>query len=1054
MSWSLRVVTALLCSASFIPFADAAPGHFANSLTLTDWHVAPVLSSGRDKSPYCALATSYPTAGAVITYARNKHGSGTIAFDFQQAEFEPHQHYGLDIAFDGTTQQFAAEARNTHMLVVDLRNDHPLYSALDAGHDFQVSVQQGGPQLAIAGNSRAFFQLNYCVQALNGEPAGTPVTNASNVPDPSFGLQQPVIATAPQQTTRYSKTTRYSNLLWDKPLAPIARTGRPVLATPANLNAIVSKAGSTTASTEFTVSQNTVGQDGDESRADLGKMLDQARGPAQTTQRQKLNGMSSNDIVPSAANDLAQRATTNRDSLLYDDGAPAESFTAPRLSDQDSTIEKNAVRPSSQTVSKMVATAPVKTAPSPIAKTPMTPAMPAKPLPTVTADKPSATKTPAALPPALALASDNNDMAIADSLSGVNLPKPVTPVTPPPAKTNYIHDETRIVNAKDYANGTVPATNTPEAKSATPPVETKASALAAPVVPQEAIMWDAPATESPVAAASPVVTPMPVVVPPAPKPNPLAAATSSAPVINTPVTTTKTLPGLLDANRRAALLSDAPAMATAKTTSARSATAPVLAATAMPSPKSPTPVATAHNNPMLMGAGSKLPTPPVMPSTPLQTDSVLTKAVTPAVSKTATLTAKASVKPAPVMPAASVPPAFVEETVLDSKVRGPMRPANEAIQTSFADDSSMDAPTGTVTKTASAQFAATDDMLTAPDGLVPTNAARRVPLTFTPPAASTTSPWQTKNIAAKPNVPAYCILQNHFINQQNVFLSRGADGSASLGLDYNMELLQADHDYKTTIQVDNAFNEDFIGHANQPNLLIVTLGRKDSLFQALASGKAMHIEIEGGASTFDISGIKTGLPDFNNCLTTQGGASVGLLSVAALNNPVALTPTSVTAPATVPMVPAKTDILPLSMNAATANKILQQANIQGNVRQTATGYQWGSRLDTVQGEVKEQRFLADKADLLEAAMRDIDGREQSCHNPSFTSEIGAPDQHGSNETVKAETSCTQDKQVTIAALLYQRAGQIFRVWSQTGPQSARDQLIRQRDRLAKSVSDK
>ncbi|HEY1095716.1 MAG TPA: hypothetical protein VGF14_00590, partial [Alphaproteobacteria bacterium] len=83
MTRSKTIFSALLCSVSFISLsAQAAPS------AVTDWHVAPVLSVGPHAAPYCALATNYPEAGIIVTHARNKHGTGTIAFDFQDGEFD------------------------------------------------------------------------------------------------------------------------------------------------------------------------------------------------------------------------------------------------------------------------------------------------------------------------------------------------------------------------------------------------------------------------------------------------------------------------------------------------------------------------------------------------------------------------------------------------------------------------------------------------------------------------------------------------------------------------------------------------------------------------------------------------------------------------------------------------------------------------------------------------------------------------------------------------------------------------------------------------------
>lgn len=985
MNRSLTVFTALLCSVSFIPLAGAAPG-----APLTDWHVAPVLSGGKNTKPYCALATSYPAAGVIITHARNKYGNGTVAFDFKNAAFEAKQYYGIDIGFDGTTQQFAAEAKNDHMLTIELRNDHPLYSALDSGKDIEITVQQGGPHVTIAGNSRAFFQLNYCVQALNDEPA--PEIVAQRAAQPSFGLQQPA-PTYADTAEQYPQPAAQRSFMPSRQFAQAANI---------QVDAPVQMA----------------------NNAELSNMLDKARSASDTStatapKRQKLSSISSNDIVD--GNDGAPVNTPSRQSLLFDNPDAANDYVVPRLSDLDKskTTEPKAVPAQKAESAKAAAVAAkpapaVKPAPAPVSKpvvaAPKT--MPAAPLATAATDnKPSA----AALPPPK------------DSLSDLDEPM-IT--AKPPVQNRILSDKQRTVLATDYLQDKdTPAPSPTAAKTAAAaPAEkakTSTEKAAAEPAPQPAvkpaeIVWDKPAVTSAAMA-------------------PPAASTVAVPAA--PATTLPAPSAALADNKRQSLLMDNVPVPTS------------------PSATAPTP-ASAEAKAILAGSAK--------PSTSahLKADDVMSKAVQPVAPP-----AMAAVAPAP-----ALPPAIIEQSVMDKPTRGPMKRANEVVSVDFPeeDDGSDDA------QTQNPVMAAAKGPLTTPDALLQKNTpAAMTPISFKPPPAATATPWEAKNIAAKNGNSGYCILQSRFANQQSLFLSRSADGSATLGVDYGMDLLQTNRDYKTTVQVDNLFTEDFIGQARQPNLLVVQMGRKDSLFAAAAQGKALHVEMEGGASTFDISGAKGQMSSFNSCLGTQGGtpvvletptdmlrpaavapAPVAVTSVpviaaapAAVNTPTTLIPASpapiAAAPAPAVAAPAKPANSGLILTTTQVDDALAKANIPASARPMANGYQWGSSLDVIKGQVTEQRFLADKTDLLEAVMRDIDGQEQACVTKKFSSEVGAPEQHGMAESVVAESSCTTgNNETTVTASLYQRIGQIFRIWSQKGPESAHDLLIRQRDRLA------
>lgn len=962
MNRSLSVFTALLCSVSFIPLAGAAPG-----AALTDWHVAPVLSSGKNTKPYCALATSYPSAGVIITHARNKQGSGTVSFDFKNAAFEAKQFYGVDISFDGAIQQFAAEARNDHTLMIELRNDHALYGALDSGKDVEITVQQGGPHVTVAGNSRAFFQLNYCVQALTDETAAPIVANTANTP--SFGLQQPLDA-------------------YHAPVAKPTILPSRQFAQAANIQVDAPQAS---------------GND-----ADLSNMLNKARSASDMPKRQKLSSISSNDIV-----DPNQGAPVNnpaRQSLLFDNPDAANGYVAPRISDIDAgtnntnTSALNAAPKKVEPVKPVMAAAPKPVAPA----LPPTVRAEAKPVPAPVVSSGVAAKPSApALPPPK------------DSLSDLDEPIVAKPVV----KTGIISDSERTVLATDYLKGnTTPAPVVSKSAAAAMPAKPLATAKpvvadTAPAIKPADIAWDKPTVSS--AALAP---PDRVAVPAAPG---LSAATAN------PVMPTTALPApasALAANKRQALLLDNPSVAPVIPA------APALAATtpsAVPEPAPSLPVKT-----VLSDANASAPVQPVAtkPAVALKVDDVMTKAAQPV---------KAPGKTVALAPAPALPPALIEQSGIDIPTRGPMKRANEVVSVDFPEDADGN---GDITPHADAvKTNVTNAPLVTPDALLQKSASTILAaVNFKPPAALSAAPWETKSMTPKNGGTPYCILQSRFANQQSLFLSRAADGTATLGVDYGMDLLQTNRDYKTTVQVDNLFTEDFIGQARQPNLLVVQMGRKDSLFAAAAKGKALHVEMEGGASTFDLSGAHNQMSSFNSCLGAQGSELPSQAAETMFNapEPVAANPAPKPAAST------------LTLTTTQVDTALSQANIPASARPTTDGYQWGSSLDVIHGQVTERRFLADKVDLLEAVMRDIDGQEQSCTSATFTSEVGAPEQSGSTESVVAETSCTaKDNQTVITASLYQRIGQIFRIWTQKGPDNAHDLLIRQRDRLA-TVLDK
>jgi hypothetical protein len=1073
MTRSKTILSALLCSVSFIPLAEAAPSR------VTDWHVAPVLAVGKNTAPYCALAANYPDAGVIVTHARNKHGGGTLAFDFRRADFEPREFYGIEVGFGNNVRTFAAEARNKHLLVVEIQRDPALYAALDAGKDLHISVQQGGPDVTLAGNTRLFFQLNYCVQALNDAAPGQIVVQDDHAA-PSFGLQQP----APAAITK-----------------PIVLRRPPV--DPADLNAaqLIMTPGAYPQQTRVVaapppkqqVVQTASNQDGDQTRSDLQNMLKNARKEDASSKpvRQKLSSISSSDDID--PNSVAPINRNSRQSLLFDDPNAVNSYVPPRLGDTEKAIEKMPAAP----VKKIAAPAPAKTIapvvakkPTPVIEKPVAVTIPVAPEPAKTIAAPSAalmkdTRTSApVVDPVIATPSANALPAPLplpdDSAPVMAAPTAITPAAD--AKTDalvarmqeatkkpqakIVSDVSRTVLASDYVNekqNGVPAPefNAAEAKKVaekTAPVKAIAAKTAAPaVIAAPTISWDKPGA----AKAAETKT---VAVPETAKTPMIESAALDAPPSASPSAASPSAQNTIFTGKPAPVRK-APVLKTA-TETAPHHPAPVLSKTATadlaPSPSLPTPAMAELTTPApVLAAPVKAPA--IAAVTPLaalaeRTDEPV-KTAMPPVAKIAQPVAEkpAAVMAEPVpMPAPALPPPIIEETVLNNDVRGPMRPADEAVNVTFPEEEIHaevvpDVPMATTT--------IANKALPIPADVLQT--MRFKAIDFKPPASAAAKGWDVSTVAATDAGGSFCVMKNRFVNQQSLFLSRSADGNATLGLDYGMDLLEADRDYKTSVQLDNTFAEDFIGQARKPNLLVVQMGRKDSFFSALGHAKALHIELDGGASTFDVQGAAPKMAAMNSCTMNQGGTSIVTEAVAetkaVLKNVVAaVTPDSTPAPVAVVVTPNPAAATPApAMTAFTIapnqiNALLQKAQIQGSVRSDSQGYRWGSSLDPIQGQMLERRFLAGKADLLEAVMRDLDQAEQACGG-AFSSEVGTPEQYGDMESLVAETRCGTAGNATVQASLYQRLGQVFRVWMQKGSEADRDQLIRQRDRLAKAL---
>jgi hypothetical protein len=735
---SKTIFSALLCSVSFISLAGAAPS------AVTDWHVAPVLSPGQNNMPYCALATSYPEAGVIVTHARNKHGTGTIALDFQDGAFERGQYYGVDISFDNMTRSFAAEARNARLLVIDMAEDHPLYGALNAGQDLTVAVQNGGPQAMLAGNSRPFFQLNYCVQALNDDAAAEVIVQNPRVM-PSFGLQQPA---------RRTETIVLRPPQPKKPVEQIAAPAMPapivesvaVMSAPLAAPALI-PAPAPIKTPVVRTAQATATQDGDESRA-LKSMLEKARKdvPAQTTEkpvRQKLSGISSTDDID--PNSIAPVNRNARQSLLFDDPVAANTYVAPRLGDMETKVTDKTAKTQAQATkaSAKVETALEKKAAQAqhIEKEVVAKAV-TKPADKVvnktvskTAPALAASTAPSALPTALPLPDDDAPRAAQAVKPSVVTPVEVKETSRTVLASDYLKEKETGIQAKPY---------TPDVATQKPAVKKQTTAKAPQAAPAP-ITWDAPTQAASELANAPVVA----------KETPRAVSAVTSPAQNT--TTMTTPAGSIFSGKPAAIRSSsviAPAAVTASVVTPTVEVTPPVAHVA--------PVKDAA--PQAASITSKTTT--TKPVAKLDPQDTLARASTPA--KTSSVASVPALPPA-VIAAPALPPAIIAAEEIALPTRGPSRPAADAIAMTFPEDDIEDISGDVGPVSTWSADVAQNKPLAVPGALLqskPTGATK-----FSPPPSPAVGSWSVSK-AGDQDSGGYCVMKNRFNNQQNVFISR------------------------------------------------------------------------------------------------------------------------------------------------------------------------------------------------------------------------------------------------------------------------------------------
>lgn len=378
-------------------------------------------------------------------------------------------------------------------------------------------------------------------------------------------------------------------------------------------------------------------------------------------------------------------------------------------------------------------------------------------------------------------------------------------------------------------------------------------------------------------------------------------------------------------------------------------------------------------------------------------------------------------------------------------------------------------------------------------------------------AAHRVGAWKIRTLEGKDKQSAFCLMEAAFDNDMMLLIGQRADGYSTLGVNYGLDMLQAQRPYKITVTLDNSFAEDFLGYAESGRMAIAQMGRKPSFFMELTRAQVLTVSMPGVATMFDMSGTMEQLPQFEQCLNSIGAAPLQQVtaqqepSVPVIDNaPVQaseIVPTppvvAVAAPAPMPA-PAPIVTAPVVTPPAPAQKVaelqwdkpvetkqvevkpvapmkldeplvalpaktnwVQQA--QGLLRDANVRTQsftpagdtalWRDQSGMVTGHVTATK----DRDVIDAAQNALDAAEKKC-NGAFDSQMGIPENYGAeNMRVQAqsmESKCANGGQVTVSSWLVTQQGDSAMTWEMQANRDQRNAAFTARDQMLAVVKAK
>ena len=150
--FGLSTVGALLVSVSHV---DARM-----LLASSDWSMNKVETA----IPYCTLAREYE-AGAVVTFAKNAKGEGTVAIDFQRDAFDVTRPYPITLRAGNVLRQYVVKPVNNSTIIMRTSTDTSLFEGMAGTSRLNIQIDSEKFDLDLSGYKKAFAEMNSCAGA-------------------------------------------------------------------------------------------------------------------------------------------------------------------------------------------------------------------------------------------------------------------------------------------------------------------------------------------------------------------------------------------------------------------------------------------------------------------------------------------------------------------------------------------------------------------------------------------------------------------------------------------------------------------------------------------------------------------------------------------------------------------------------------------------------------------------------------------------------------------------------------------------------------------------
>jgi hypothetical protein len=131
--------------------------------------------------------------------------------------------------------------------------------------------------------------------------------------------------------------------------------------------------------------------------------------------------------------------------------------------------------------------------------------------------------------------------------------------------------------------------------------------------------------------------------------------------------------------------------------------------------------------------------------------------------------------------------------------------------------------------------------------------------------------WRGGPVADANGKFAYCIAQNQFDNKLTLVIARNPNGETNLAIGIPGAGMAKGTKFPMSVRVDETVKRNFTGIAVEPDLLVVSTGKDDELYESMRKGSRLIMQGPTDTAIFQLRGTGKALGELKSCAQTGSG---------------------------------------------------------------------------------------------------------------------------------------------------------------------------------------